>query len=59
MDGGKDAAGRLDRKRMGVRNASVASRLAMGHEVMVTRAVKRVRESRELGKKLADLEGRV
>ena len=49
----------LIRKRTGVRNAWVASRLAMGHEVMVTRAVRRVRERRELGKKLADLEGRV
>jgi len=49
----------LIRKRTGVRNAWVASRLAMGHEVMVTRAVRRVRESRELGKRLAELEAKV
>jgi len=49
----------LIRKRTGVRNAWVASRLAMGHEVMVTRAVRRVRESPALGKRLAELEGRV
>jgi len=46
----------LIRKRTGARNGWVASRLAMGHEVMVTRAVRKVREDRALGKRLAELE---
>ncbi len=49
----------LIRKRTGVRNAWVASRLAMGHEVRVTRAVRQLRESPALGKRLAELEIRM
>ena len=49
----------LVRGRTGVRNGWVASRLAMGHEVAVTRAVRRIRESRDLAKRLAGLEAKV
>ena len=49
----------LVRRRTGVRNGWVAARLAMGHEVAVTRAVRRIRESRDLAKRLAGLEAKV
>ena len=38
----------LVRERTGVKNAWVAERLAMRHEFHVTRAVKRVREEKQL-----------
>jgi hypothetical protein len=38
----------LVRERTGVKNAWVAERLAMRHEFNVTRAVKRVREEKQL-----------
>ena len=46
----------LVRRRTGVRNAWLAERLGMNHEVNVTAALRRVRESKELGKRLARLE---
>jgi hypothetical protein len=55
----KALLGALIRQRTGVGNGWVASRLAMGHEVMVARTVRRVRENGELGKRLAELEPRV
>ena len=46
----------LIRGRTGAGNAWVAERLAMGHEGNVTRAVRRVRGSKALGKRLRELE---
>ncbi|MGD9420644.1 MAG: transposase [Verrucomicrobiota bacterium JB025] len=46
----------LIRKRTGVRNRWVAERLAMGHEGNVTRAIRKVDESRERKAKLMELE---
>jgi REP element-mobilizing transposase RayT len=49
----------LIRKRTGVRNAWVAARLGMGGEANVTVALRRVRESRGLTKRLRELEKKV
>lgn len=46
----------LVRKRTGVRNAWLADRLGMGHEGNVTVALRRVRESKGLVRRLAKLE---
>ncbi|WP_234045627.1 hypothetical protein, partial [Haloferula rosea] len=46
----------LIRARTGVRNAWVADRLGMGTEGNVTRAVRRVREEKRLGRMLKDCE---
>ncbi len=46
----------LIRKRTGVRNGWIADRLAMGHEGNVTVALRRVRESPKLMRRLAKLE---
>lgn len=46
----------LVRRRTGVRNAWLAERLGMNHEVNVTAALRRVRESRDLTKRLVRLE---
>jgi len=42
----------LVRKRTGMPNRWVADRLGMGHEVMVTRAVRRFRDNRKLAGRL-------
>jgi putative transposase len=49
----------LVRKRTGMPNRWVAERLGMGHEVSVTRAVRRFREDRKQAARLNDLEGMV
>ena len=46
----------LIRKRTGVRNAWIAERLAMGSESNVTVALRRVRDSKGLARRLAKLE---
>ena len=46
----------LVRKRTGMPNRWVAYRLGMGHEVGVTRAVRRFREDRKLNERLNALE---
>ena len=46
----------LIRARTGVRNAWVAERLGMGTEGNVTRALRRVREEKKLGRKLKECE---
>jgi hypothetical protein len=49
----------LVRKRTGMPNRWVASRLGMGHEVAVTRAVRRFRDDRKQAKRLNALEMQV
>jgi len=49
----------LVRKRTGMPNRWVAGRLGMGHEVGVTRAVRRFREDRKLAERLNALEKKV
>lgn len=46
----------LIRRRTGVANGWIAERLAMGHAVNVTRAVRRLREDRTLAKRMSALE---
>jgi hypothetical protein len=53
---GKSVLAALVRRKTGVRNGWVAARLGLGSESNVTVALRRVRESRELTKKLAELE---
>ncbi len=45
----------LVRERTGIGNACVAARLAMGHEGNATRAVRRVREEKDLAKRFRKL----
>jgi putative transposase len=52
----KDLVAALVRKRTGMGNAWVAARLGMGHEVSVTRAVRRTREDKAARGKLNELE---
>ena len=49
----------LVRKLTGMGNAWVAARLGMGHEVSVTRAVRRTREDKATAKQLRELEAKL
>ena len=55
----KELLAALVRQRTGVPNAWVAARLGMGHEVSVTRAVRKCRENRATAKLLSDLESKL
>ena len=55
----KELVAALVRKRTGIANAWVAARLGMGHEVSVTRAVRRTREDNAARAKLNELEAKL
>lgn len=56
---GKILVAVLVRKRTGIANAWVAARLGMGHEVSITRAVRRTREDNAVRDKLNELEAKL
>jgi len=55
----KELVAALVRKRTGMPNRWVEDRVGMGHEVGVTRAVRRYREDRKLGRRLNALEKKI
>ena len=55
----KELLAAMVRQRTGVGNAWIAARLGMGHEVSVTRAVRRTRENPATAKLLLDLESKI